>query len=47
MPNGNKCPYCKVPMSVESEKKYPAGSDVVYKCTIPGCNHKDKVFEDK
>jgi len=44
MAKGKSCPYCKSPMKVESEKKEPAGSYVVYACK---CGHKEKVFEDK
>lgn len=42
MARGLKCRTCKTPMIVESEKKYPAGSEVVYKC-----NNKVKQWEDK
>jgi len=44
MARGKKCPNCKNSMSAETQKDYPAGTEVVYFCR--SCNFREKVFED-
>jgi DNA-directed RNA polymerase subunit RPC12/RpoP len=45
MAKGMKCPHCEYWMYAISEKDYPAGTDVVYKCRA--CGFETRVFESK
>jgi hypothetical protein len=47
MARGKKCPDCGSSMWAESEKDYPAGTEIVYACPSSKCNFKEKVFEDR